>query len=151
METPASRDAARLGAVACSGGHESRRGSLLGPPASTLGPMSDRSTTPQSGHGQGRPMPQFERVPASLDSSPGRCNLTHLGQQCHAAAWDDYIRNHIVSTHAKRLINNFLAADCTPEEPEDNLECAAALPRHDVDTSWVDLQTGINQGCPHAD
>ena len=45
-------------------------------------------------------------------------------------------------THAKRLINNFLAAaDCTPEEPEDNLECAATLPRHDVDTSWVDLPT----------
>ncbi|CAK9060177.1 unnamed protein product, partial [Durusdinium trenchii] len=81
---------------------------------------------------------------SDMQQQPGRrCrNKTHLGQRCHAAAWGDYIRNHIVSTHAKRLINNFLAAaDCTPEEPEDNLECTAALPGHDVDISWVDLTT----------
>ena len=72
-----------------------------------------------------------------------RCTgKTRIGRRCHAAAWQDYIKHHIVSEHAKRTIRNFLAAaECSPEDVTEEDVDATKVPRQDVDTSLVDVTT----------
>ena len=67
---------------------------------------------------------------------------TAVGRRCHALAWRDYLKYHVVSDHAKRVILNFLAAaECTPDEPDETHPEGAPVPSQDVDTSWIDAST----------
>ena len=59
----------------------------------------------------------------------------------HAAAWNDYLSNHVVSAHAARTIQNFLAAaECEAEEA-DAVEVTPVQRPTEVDTTWVDTET----------
>ena len=63
------------------------------------------------------------------------------GARNHQTSWREYIHSHIVSHHAKRTIQNFLAAaECSPEET-DPVEAPVDHPHPEVDTSWVDVAT----------
>ena len=66
---------------------------------------------------------------------------TNVFPRSHQAAWQDYIQNHVVSNHAARTIQHFLAAaECSPEEA-DPMEAAHLPERAEVDTTWVDVAT----------
>ena len=61
------------------------------------------------------------------------------GARNHQTSWREYIHSHIVSHHAKRTIQKFLAAaECSPEET-DPAEAPVDHPHPEVDTSWADV------------
>ena len=84
-------------------------------------------------------LPQHKRLHSKTSVAP-----TSAPRRSFAAAWDDYIRRHIVSKHALRLIRNFLFTQM-PESAEADVEDAdtgrRAEPLAKVFSPWASLDS----------
>ena len=67
----------------------------------------------------------LSRIPVTIHEEPKRRRLAGkqrnplLSTRSYHAAWRWYIRGHIVSRHAQRIITQFLAASCGKSTPRD--------------------------------